>query len=149
MRSPVDKESTVVHGIRRKARRAVLGGAELAGFRLERLEDTSTFIDDESTTTPQLMTDALTVPGMVSMRRGIYYYWLAYAGIPGDIIELGCWQGRSTLFLARACKDSENGVVHSVDTFGGNPGNKSAYKVGADDLSDLESNFRRTWTGSD
>jgi len=79
---------------------------------------------------------------MVSLRRGMYYYWLAYAGITGDIIELGCWQGRSTTFLARACKDTKNGIVHSVDTFGGNPGNKSAYKVDADDLSDLESNFR-------
>lgn len=146
MRSPVDTQSPFVHGLRSKIRSTVLAGAERSGFRLERLEDTATFVDDQSTRTPALMTAAATVPGMVTMRRGMYYYWLAHAGVPGDIIELGCWQGRSTVFLAQACKDTGNGVVHSVDTFGGNPGNEAAYRVGADDLSDLEGNFRANMT---
>lgn len=141
MRAPVDKHSPFLHGWRSKARTAVLSGAERAGFRLERLEDTETFVPDDATHSPQLMTRAASVPGMVSMRRGMYYYWMAYAGVPGDVIELGCWQGRSTTFLAQACKDTGNGVVHTVDTFGGNPGNEAAYRVGANDLSDLAANF--------
>jgi cephalosporin hydroxylase len=33
-------------------------------------------------------------------------------------------------------------VVHAIDSFGGNPGNEAAYRVGgADDLSNLEANF--------
>lgn len=142
MRAPLDTHSPFLSGRRQKIRAAVLGAAQSRGIRLERLEDTATFVDDASTKSPELMAAAHSVPGMVTMRRGMYYYWLAYAGTPGDIIEIGCWQGRSTTFLAQACKDTGNGVVHAVDTFRGNPGNEQAYRVGADDLSDLEQNFR-------
>lgn len=84
------------------------------------------------------------IPGMISPARGVHHYLLAYAqSTLGDIIEVGSWQGRNTCFLAAACRDSQNGVVHAIDHFKGNPGSRDAYVVGAPDLSDLESNFRR------
>lgn len=141
MRAPVDKTSAFLTGWKAKARTLAFEVPEKAGLRLERLEDTATFVDDGSTTSVGLMNRAATVPGMVSYRRGMYYYFLAYAGVPGDIVELGCWQGRSTTFLAQACKDRGDGVVHAVDTFQGNPGNESSYVVGAADRSDLLPNF--------
>ena len=74
----------------------------------------------------------------------MYLYWLAYAapGV-GDVIEIGSCQGRSTSALAQACRDTGIGVVHAVDTFGGNPGHEDHYVVSASDLSDLEPNFHR------
>ncbi len=132
MRAPVDKSSAFLTGWKAKVRSAAFEAPERFGIRLERLEDTASFVDDASTTSPGLMNAAASIPGMISHRRGMYYYWLAYAGVPGDIIELGCWQGRSTTFLAQACKDSGNGIVHVVDTFKGNPGNEAAYQVSDD-----------------
>lgn len=143
MRAPVDKSSAFVSGWKAKVRSAVFEGPERFGIRLERLEDTASFVDDASTTSPGLMNAAATIPGMISHRRGMYYYWLAYAGVPGDIIELGCWQGRSTAFLAQACKDSGNGIVHVVDTFRGNPGNEAVYQVSDDLQASFESNMTR------
>lgn len=141
MRSPADVHNPLATSLKSKVKKVVVTQLERQGWRMDRLEDTDRFIDDASTKSPELMQGAITIPGMVDMRRGMYYYFLAYAGIPGDIIEIGCWQGRSTSFLAQACKDSGNGLLHAVDTFGGNPGNERAYRVGADDLSDLEINF--------
>jgi len=81
---------------------------------------------------------------MLSAQQGISYYWIGFSqSLQGDILEIGCWQGRSTLFLAQACQDSDNGIVHAVDHFRGNPGKTKAYVVGRRDLSDLEDNFRR------
>ena len=71
------------------------------------------------------------------------YWLLAYAqSLSGDIIEVGSWQGRNTCFLAAACRDSNNGMVHAIDHFRGNPGKPGAYVIGEPDLSDLERNFR-------
>jgi predicted O-methyltransferase YrrM len=44
-------------------------------------------------------------------------------GVPGRIIEVGCWEGRSTIVLARACAPD---VLHAVDTWEGSPGEVSA-----------------------
>jgi predicted O-methyltransferase YrrM len=143
MRAPVDKTSAFVTGWRARLRSAAFEGPERVGLRLERLEDTATFVDDTSTTSPELMNAAASVPGMISHRRGMYYYWLAYAAVPGDVIELGCWQGRSTTFLAQACKDTGNGVVHVVDTFRGNPGNEAAYQVAPDLQRSFEGHMQR------
>jgi predicted O-methyltransferase YrrM len=138
MRSPVEKAAPLASPWRNRVRSAVLGAVEKRGFRLERLEDTATFIDDDSTRTPELLAELNAIPGMVSLKRGMYYYLLAYAGPPGNIIELGSWQGRSTSFLARACKDTGNGVVHAVDWFKGNPGTEHLYGGG-----DLRAGFDR------
>jgi predicted O-methyltransferase YrrM len=127
-----------------KVRRVVTMLAAQAGLRVEKLEDDATFVPGRSIWTTDLQRKFAGVPGMITLRRGMYLYWLALAqSIPGDVVELGSWQGRSTIALAQACADADNGMVHAVDTFRGNPGNTSMYVVGADDLSDLESNFRR------
>lgn len=44
-------------------------------------------------------------------------------GLPGDIVEVGSWTGRSTVALANAAMPS---IVHAVDTWEGSPGEISA-----------------------
>lgn len=43
--------------------------------------------------------------------------------LPGDVVEVGCWEGRSTIALAAACKPYP---VQAVDTWNGSPGEVSA-----------------------
>lgn len=43
--------------------------------------------------------------------------------LAGDVIEIGSWEGRSTIALANACHPA---VVHAVDTWQGSPGEISA-----------------------
>lgn len=43
--------------------------------------------------------------------------------VPGDIIEIGSWEGRSTVALANAAHPQ---TVHAVDTWRGSPGEISA-----------------------
>lgn len=147
MRAPTEPSSPWDSPRKARARRVVLGALSRLGYGVEKLADDATFVSGPASSTIDLQRKVAAVPGMITLRRAMYLYWLAFAGsIEGDIIELGSWQGRSTIALAQACADSENGVVHAVDTFAGNPGHESNYTVGADDLSDLESNFRRNVT---
>lgn len=44
-------------------------------------------------------------------------------GVTGRVIEIGSWEGRSTVALANACHPE---VVHAVDTWEGSPGEISA-----------------------
>lgn len=44
-------------------------------------------------------------------------------GVDGRVIEVGCWEGRSTIALANACHPE---IVHAVDTWQGSPGEVSA-----------------------
>ena len=43
--------------------------------------------------------------------------------LEGDVVEVGCWEGRSTIALAHACAPQR---VHAVDTWQGSPGEISA-----------------------
>lgn len=141
-RAPV--ESVVPFDSRPKAfaRRAAVGLARRAGLRLERLEDDARFVPGFSSFTTELQHAVANTPGMISLRRAMYLYYLSYAsGVPGDIIEIGSWQGRSTIALAQGCKDGANGVVHAVDTFEGNPGNEQSYVIANPDRSDLRDSF--------
>ena len=45
------------------------------------------------------------------------------AGLYGAVVEVGCWEGRSTIALANACKPE---IVYAVDTWEGSPGEISA-----------------------
>lgn len=84
------------------------------------------------------------IPGMVTDECRKILYTLCYQQTdPGDVAEIGTWQGKSATFLAQAVKDSDNGVLHAIDHFQGNPGKSALYKVDRDDLSDLEAGFRR------
>lgn len=44
-------------------------------------------------------------------------------GLDGRIVEVGCWEGRSTVQLANAAYPA---VIHAVDTWAGSPGEISA-----------------------
>lgn len=60
------------------------------------------------------------IPGMITPAEGRYLYWLVsetYTG-SGAIVELGCWLGKSTSYLAAGLRDSGNsGEIHSFDRF--------------------------------
>jgi len=98
---------------------------------------------------PGLSLDQLTlslqsVPGMISPEAGLMLFTLAATQqLVGDIIEIGSWQGRSTIFLASGARAGRNGKVYAVDHFLGNPGKEILYRVSRDDLSDLAGNFKR------
>lgn len=134
-------ETYVAYSWKHRVANAVYKMAASARIRVEPLEDTASFVDDgQSRQTPEMMDAFAQIPGMTSFRRGMYLYWLAYAcSAPGDIIEVGVWQGRATAFLAQACADADAGVVHAIDPFTGNPGTAHLYEVS--DVADLQVGF--------
>lgn len=143
-KAPVDRSSPMDGPIQARLRKAVISAGAAVGVTIEKRMDDATFIRGRSALTTDLQHKVAATPGMITLRRAMYLYWLSYAGsVAGDVIEIGSWQGRSTIALAQACADSDNGIVHAIDTFQGNPGNEAMYVVGAADRSDLEPNFRR------
>lgn len=75
-----------------------------------------------STTTPvmsQIETLVEDVPGWSPLDQLYTLFQLAYetADLPGDIVELGSWCGRSALVLGLAARLSGRGQVHCVDLF--------------------------------
>lgn len=50
----------------------------------------------------------------------LYALAVETAYIAGEVVEIGCWKGRSTCFLAAGCRDSR-GIVVAVDPFTGSP----------------------------
>jgi predicted O-methyltransferase YrrM len=59
------------------------------------------------------------IPGWTPIDQLLTLFTFAYssAHIPGDILELGSWCGRSAVVLGLAAKLSKNGKVHCVDLF--------------------------------
>jgi predicted O-methyltransferase YrrM len=107
---------------RRAAESLLTRSAALAGLRLERLERADPLGAADASVLPEMLTRFDAVPGMVSLQRGLLLYLLAFAaGGEGDIVEIGSWQGRSTVFLAQACDDTDNGLVHAIDWFRAGP----------------------------
>lgn len=105
-------------------------------YRRARLERTTI------TDVQDLVEDASSIPGMLPEETGRLLYALCYMQeTPGDVVEVGSWQGYSTSFLARAVMDSKNGRLYAVDHFKGNLGKESRYVVGKTDLSDLKDRF--------
>lgn len=96
------------------------------------------------TTLDDLVQQASPIPRMLSSESGKFLYALCYMQqLEGDVVEVGSWQGYSTSFLARAVRDSRNGMLYAIDHFRGNVGKEDRYRVGAADLSDLRGNFER------
>lgn len=96
------------------------------------------------TTVDQLVSQASSIPRMLSPESGKFLYALCYMQqLEGDVVEVGSWQGYSTSFLASATRDSGNGRLYAIDHFRGNVGKEHRYRVGSEDLSDLRGNFER------
>lgn len=84
------------------------------------------------------------IPSMLSRQTAISLYTLCYLQeLKGDVVEIGSWQGYSTSFLAKAVRDSQNGILYAIDHFKGNVGKEHFYVVGRPDLSDLRQGFER------
>lgn len=67
-------------------------------------------------------------------------------GLPGDIIEIGSWQGRSTVALANATHPER---VHAVDTWQGSPGEISAeLAAGRDVFAEFQRNIASLTRGN-
>lgn len=82
------------------------------------------------------------VAGMLTDEQGKFLFTIAFTqSIRGDIVEIGSWQGKSTIYLAEGAKQSKNGRVYAIDHFRGNLGLASYYKINKDDLSDLKDSF--------
>jgi predicted O-methyltransferase YrrM len=108
--------------------------ATLAGLRVERLERGAALAADDATALPELLRRLDAIPGNVSLQRCLLLYLLAFAAGEGDVVEIGSWLGRSTAFLAQACEDTDNGVVHAIDSFRGNPGTERLLPVPLPDM---------------
>ena len=133
-------------GMTHRLKRAIQRLVKIFGYRVIRIRNTESqppLVDDgRSTPLPARFYQFRAVPGKVTEESASFLYMMAYASnVPGDIVELGSWQGWTTCFLAQACKDSKNGIVHAVDNFKGNPGKEHLYTVSREDLSDLRANF--------
>lgn len=82
----------------------------------------------ESVDLENLVSIAQQIPGMIELRSGQILYLLCYMqDMKGDVVEIGSWLGRSSVFLASAVKESKNGKFFAVDHFHGNQGKESLY----------------------
>lgn len=79
-------------------------------------------------------------------QRAIAELYGKVKGLPGAIIEVGCWQGRSTCALANAAHPA---VVHAVDTWQGSPGEISAeLAAGRDVYAEFAANVAELTAGN-
>jgi predicted O-methyltransferase YrrM len=67
-------------------------------------------------------------------------------GVAGDVVEVGSWEGRSTIALANACRPAR---VVAVDTWAGSPGEvSSTLAAGRDVFATFERNIRLCTAGN-
>lgn len=68
----------------------------------------------------EIVFKSLTVEGWLSDIQGVALFLLArYPTVPGEVVEIGSWKGRSAGFLAQGVKLFNNGDIHCIDTFKG------------------------------
>ena len=63
--------------------------------------------------------------------------------LPGRIVEIGSWEGKSTIALANAVRPAE---VHAVDTWNGSPGEPSAALAAQRDVYSTFTDNVTAWT---
>lgn len=59
----------------------------------------------------------------VASQRSVSSLVRSTRGLPGRVVEVGCWEGRSTVAIAHAAFPD---IVHAVDTWAGSPDEISA-----------------------
>jgi predicted O-methyltransferase YrrM len=100
-------------------------------------------------TTPivtQIETMTQDIPGWSPVDQLYTLFNMAYftTGLEGDIVEIGCWCGRSTSVLGMAARLIGNTKVHCVDLFP----EKNDWKLNPDGSHSLEAEIKgRTCTG--
>ena len=89
----------------------------------------TTLINDKNIIDLEVLSSiSLTIPGMINPHSGQFLYVLCYLQqLQGDVVEIGSWLGRSSSFLARAVKESNNGTFYAIDHFQGNIGKEKLY----------------------
>ncbi|MCB0331096.1 MAG: class I SAM-dependent methyltransferase [Bdellovibrionales bacterium] len=64
----------------------------------------------------ELAIKAEKIEGYLSPKEGAALYACAlYGPASGDIVEIGSWKGKSTVWLASAAKKGQRGKVHAID----------------------------------
>ena len=75
-----------------------------------------------STGVCDLATQTESIKGFLSTREGVSLYFLAAFGAgQGEIVEIGSFQGKSTVWLARGSKDAKRERVWAIDPHLGSP----------------------------
>lgn len=84
------------------------------------------------------------VIGMTSDREAeILFFLSTIQDIRGDVMEIGSWLGKSTVHLASGCQLSGNGIVHAIDTFGGNLGKEDLYTTPLEKDESIYARFKK------
>lgn len=62
------------------------------------------------------------VGGFLGRREGRYLYWLAKLGSTmGAVVEIGSWEGKSTIWLAKGSEAANGGKVYAIDPHWNSP----------------------------
>lgn len=91
----------------------------------------------------QFFAKASAIDGMTAHDELATLFYTALLAPKGDIIEIGSWLGKSTVFLAQACKTKGSGKVFAIDTFNGNPGKEDWYTAPLDENESILSRFKK------
>ena len=116
------------------------------GFAKKNVATTRTLVDMESDP-PFFDIDNIAqlaeeIPGMVSGESGrILFSLCCFQVEEGDVLEIGSWQGRSSVFLGKAVEISNNGHLFAIDHFRGNKGKEHNYKLKGPGLPDAKSRY--------
>jgi len=69
------------------------------------------------------------IDGWLSVQEGIFLYKLARKlSDDANIVEIGSWKGKSTIWLASAFSNKENAKVYAVDSHAGSPERERGYE---------------------
>lgn len=82
------------------------------------------------------------IDGMTAPAELKALYFVTLFAPKGNIIEIGSWLGKSTVYIARALQQKNDGsLVYAVDTFAGNLGKESMYEAPLNDQETIYDRF--------
>lgn len=82
-----------------------------------------------------------TIDGWLTKNEGLLLYLLAKRTVKGDVVEIGSWKGKSTVFLGLGCLEAGSGKVYAVDPHKGDYGQVSVNHKST--LSEFKKNIKR------